>query len=132
MRMFAKMWAVATLVLLLSGTSPADKLVIVVNKGGALTEVSKADVKRIYLGRMKKSGTTKVVPINLPLESIFGQVNILAPLLLFGPSISCSVLLKVMCRNPTGLQQEVNSILNHILADSRGACDHEQHSACRG
>jgi ABC-type phosphate transport system substrate-binding protein len=47
----------------------SGELAVVVNKEGALSALSAADVKRIYLGRMQKSGATTIVPINLPLDS---------------------------------------------------------------
>lgn len=56
-------------VLLLCGAVSAGAPVVVVNKDGVIEKVSSADLKRIYLGRMDKIGMTKIVPINLPLDS---------------------------------------------------------------
>lgn len=46
-----------------------DSYRIVINKDNAETSVSKATLRRIYLGQMTKFGGNKVVPINLPLDS---------------------------------------------------------------
>lgn len=51
-----------------AAASPPD-IVIVANKDGLVSSLSKADVKRLYTGRMTRIEGTKMVPINQPLDS---------------------------------------------------------------
>jgi ABC-type phosphate transport system substrate-binding protein len=47
----------------------ADSYTVVVNLDNAQTSIGKSTLRRIYLGQMSKLNGTKVVPINLPLDS---------------------------------------------------------------
>lgn len=56
-------------VLGVASTTAASDIVVIVNKDGAISTMSKADVKRAYTGRMSTVDGVKLVPLNQPLDS---------------------------------------------------------------
>ena len=66
MKKFAK---IAIMFLLLSSFVFADEIVIITNKSNSKTTISKADLKRIYVGRKKNFGDLLIVPINQDLNT---------------------------------------------------------------
>lgn len=69
----AQIWVLAAVGALLLSVAVSAELAIVVNRDGELKKLSKSHIKRIYLGRLPKLGTIKIVPINLPLQSEEGK-----------------------------------------------------------
>lgn len=59
----------AVAALLMASPLYAGGLSVIINKDNSVSSVSKAELKRIYTGRMTEWGKTKIVPVNLPLDS---------------------------------------------------------------
>jgi hypothetical protein len=60
-----KHWIIAWLCLLVVSVS-AQELVIVVNPGNGASSISKAEAKRIFLGKMKSWNGVQMMPIQYP------------------------------------------------------------------
>ena len=69
MRSRAVTATLACAAVLLAATVARGEFLVVVNKGNEVVEISKSDLKRIFLGKLKEIGGEQVVATNQPLDS---------------------------------------------------------------